>query len=168
LREKDLSGVALLELAYRLRDLCRRYHAVLLINDRIDIAVAVDADGVHLPVNSFRPADARQLLGPGALIGASSHSLAEARSAMTGGVDFILLGPIFDTPSKRVFGAPLGMQAVIDVAQSVSRPLFAIGGVTAERVPLLRQRGTYGIGVVSAILEAPDPRAAAAALRAAL
>ena len=168
LREKDLPGGELLELAQPLLALCRRYGARLLINDRIDVALAVGADGVHLPVNSFAPADARRLLGPSALIGASTHSLAEARAAVAGGADFIVFGPVFDTPAKRGFGHPLGLDALQEVTKNISQPVSAIGGVTIDRVPDLQQRGAHGIAVVSAILEAEHPRAAAASLRAAL
>ncbi len=168
LREKDLSAGELLALAHSLGALCRRHGATFLINDRIDVVLAADADGVHLPVDSFAPADARRLLGPDVLIGASAHSLAEARAAAGGGADFVVFGPIYETPSKRTFGSPVGLDALAEVTRSISPPVFAIGGVTAERVCSVRQHGAYGIAVVSAILEADDPRAAAAALRAAL
>ena len=166
LREKDLPGAALFALACRLRELTRRYGARLLINDRIDIALAVGADGVHLPVDSFAPADARRLLGAGALVGASTHSVEQARNAAAGGADFIVFGPVFDTPSKRAFGAPLGLDALALVTRAVTVPVLAIGGVTADRVRSVRQCGAAGVAVVAAILAADDPRAAAAALRA--
>lgn len=168
LREKDLSGGALLDLATRLRGLTRRYGARLLINDRIDVALAVGADGVHLPVDSFAPVDARRLLGPTALIGASTHSIEQARAAAAGGVDFIVFGPIFETPSKRAFGAPLGLDALAEVTHAVTPPVLAIGGLTTARVASVVQRGAHGVAVVAAILEADDPRVAAAALRAEL
>lgn len=168
LREKDLSGDALLKLAARLRKLTRRYGARLLVNDRIDIALAVDADGIHLPVDSFAPADARRMLGAGALIGASTHSVEQARAAAAGGADFVAFGPVFDTPSKRSFGTPVGLDALAQATQAVTVPVLAIGGVTAERVRSLRECGAHGIAVIAAILEADDPRAAAAALRALL
>ena len=166
LREKELPVTGLLALACELRDLCRRYGARLLINDRVDVALAAGAGGAHLPVNSFTPADARRLLGPQALIGASAHSLAEARTAADGGADFIVFGPVFDTPSKRPFGPPVGLSALREVTRNVSLPVLAIGGITAERVETVRQHGARGVAVVSAILEAVDPRAAATALRA--
>jgi thiamine-phosphate pyrophosphorylase len=168
LREKDLSSAALFDLAQRLRDLCRRYGARLLINDRVDVALAVGADGVHLPADSFAPADARRLLGPHALIGASTHSLKEAQAAAAAGADFIVFGPVFDTPSKRAYGAPLGLEALAEVTRATALPVFAIGGVTSGRVAAIRQGGAHGAAVISAILHADDPRAAAAALRAAL
>jgi len=168
LREKDLPAAALFALATHLRELTRRYGARLLINDRIDIALAVGADGVHLPVDSFAAADARQLLGPNALIGVSTHSVEQARAAAASGADFIVFGPVFDTPSKRAFGTPLGLDALAQVTGAVRVPVLAIGGLTADRVASVRQRGAHGVGVVAAILEADDPCAAAAALRVAL
>jgi thiamine-phosphate pyrophosphorylase len=166
LREKELPVAELFVLACDLRGLCRRYGARLLINDRVDVALAATADGVHLPTNSFTPADARRLLGSQALIGASSHSLAEARAAADGGADFIVFGPVFDTPSKQPFGPPVGLSALREAKRTTSLPVLAIGGITAERVEAVRQHGARGVAVVSAILEAGDPRAAAAALRA--
>jgi thiamine-phosphate pyrophosphorylase len=166
LREKDLPAAELFVLACKLRELCRQYGARFLVNDRVDVALAAKADGVHLPVNSFIPADARRLFVPEALIGASAHSLAEARAAADGGADFIVFGPVFDTPSKRPFGPPLGLKALAAVTRNLSLPVLAIGGITAERVEAVRQHGARGLAVVSAILEAADPRAAATALQA--
>ena len=168
LREKDLSGAALLALACRLRDVTRRYGARLLVNDRVDIALACDADGVHLPADSFAPADARRLLGQHRLLGASTHSVEQAQAAAAGGADFIVFGPVFETPSKRAFGTPVGLEAVAQVAHAVLQPVLAIGGLTAERVASVLQCGARGVAVVAAILEADDPRGAAAELRAAL
>jgi thiamine-phosphate pyrophosphorylase len=165
LREKDLTARELVELGTRLRELCNRHRARLLINDRIDVALAVGADGVHLPANSFNPRDARGLLGPDALIGVSTHSLAEARAAQDAGADFIVFGPVFDTPSKRAFGAPVGLEALAEVTRAVSRPVVAIGGITTEQMPAVRAHGARGIAVISAILAAPDPRGAARMLR---
>jgi thiamine-phosphate pyrophosphorylase len=164
LREKDLPARALFDLAQQLRALCTQQRARLLINDRIDVALAVGADGVHLPVEAFTPADARALVGPGMLIGASAHSLAEARAAAASGADFIVFGPVFDTPSKRAFGAPVGLDALAEVTSVVQVPVLAIGGITTERAAAVRQHGASGLAVVSAILEAADPRAAAVAL----
>ena len=168
LREKDLPSAELLDLATRLHPLCKRYHVPLLINDRVDIALAVGAEGVHLPADSFTPADARRLLGPEALIGASTHSLAEAQAAGNGGADFIVFGPVFDTQSKRAFGAPTGLEALAEVARAVALPVLAIGGINAQRATSIRARGADGVAVVSAVLAAPRPELAAAALRAAL
>jgi thiamine-phosphate pyrophosphorylase len=165
LREKDLSARELLALGELLRDLCDRYGARLVINDRIDVARAVRADGAHLPSHSFHPREARRLLGGSALIGVSTHSLAEVHAAHDAGADFIVFGPVFDTPSKRPFGAPVGLESLAQVAHATATPVVAIGGITAAHVPALRATAASGIAVISAILAAPDPCGAALALR---
>jgi thiamine-phosphate pyrophosphorylase len=159
LREKDLGGRELVELARALLSICRRFDARLLINDRIDVALAVAADGVHLPVDSFSPADARSLLGPLAWIAASTHSVEEAQAAA--GADFLVFGPVYDTPSKRVFGAPQGLEALAEVVSSVPVPVLAIGGITAANAREARRRGAAGLAVSRALLEADLPRSAA-------
>ena len=168
LREKDVPGGALFDLGRELRRQCTRYGARLIVNDRIDVALAVGADGVHLPVDSFSPGDARTLVGPTRLIGVSTHSIEQAQRAAAGGADFVVFGPIFDTPSKRPFGPPLGLEALAQAAGAVAVPVLAIGGVTAERADAARRHGAHGIAVIAAVLEAADPTAAARALRRAL
>jgi thiamine-phosphate pyrophosphorylase len=164
LREKDLPARDLAALAERLAGICRRHRARLLVNDRVDVALAVGADGVHLPADSFAPADARRLLGPEALIGVSTHTLADARAAQDAGADFVVFGPLFDTPAKRIYGPPLGLAALAEVTRAVRLPVLAIGGVRAAHVAAVRRHGAAGVAVVSAILGAGDPSAAAAAL----
>jgi thiamine-phosphate pyrophosphorylase len=165
LREKDLPARELHAMAIELRALCSRHGALLLINDRIDVALAVDADGVHLPADSFRVEDARALLGPGKCIGVSTHSASEAQAADDAGAGFIVLGPVFDTPSKRDFGEPLGASTIEDACRNVRTPIIAIGGITPERVAAVRHSGAAGVAVISGILGANDPEAAARAYR---
>jgi thiamine-phosphate pyrophosphorylase len=166
LRDRHVAGAALLSAARALRALTERHGAALLVNDRIDVAIAAAADGVHLPAASFPIAVARRLLGPGAWIGRSTHSPAEAAAAATAGADYVVLGPIFATPSKQAYGAPLGIAAL--AAARISCPLIAIGGITAPQVAEVHAAGAHGIAVIRAILDAPDPGAATRALRAAL
>src|SRR5437879_5942047 len=109
LREKDLPTRPLLALARELTDLARSYDARMLVNDRVDVCLAAGSDGTHLPAAGLRPAPARRVLGPDRLIGVSAHSADEAARAETDGADFIVLGPIFATPSKRGFGPPIGL-----------------------------------------------------------
>jgi len=161
LRERDLSARELLELAARLRELTTRHGAALLVNDRIDVALACGADGVHLPANSFTVRDARALLGPQRLIGVSTHHTDEVAVAAAEGADFAVFGPIFATPSKEVYGQPLGVDALARASQMTSLPVLAIGGVTAACAPELRARGARGVAVIRAILSADDPEAAA-------
>jgi len=164
LREKDLSGKELFELAEKIRRLCERYNAALLINDRIDVALAVDAAGVELTGVSL-PADvARRLLGPEKLLGASTHSLEEARRAQAQGADFILFGPVYFTPSKAAFGAPQGLGALKKILENTSLPVYAIGGIKAEHIAELRGLGVRGVALISAIIGAAEPRDAAARL----
>ncbi|HEX5632829.1 MAG TPA: thiamine phosphate synthase, partial [Gemmatimonadales bacterium] len=112
LREKDLGGRALLLLARALGEVCRATGQRFVVNDRLDVALACGADGVHLPSAGVPPADARRLLGPGALVGVSCHSEAEVRRAREGGASYATFGPVHDTPSKRAFGAPVGLEAL--------------------------------------------------------
>jgi len=164
LREKDLSGKALFELAEKTRRLCDRYQALLLINDRIDVALAVDAAGVQLTGVSLPVDVARGLLGPQKLLGTSTHSLEEARRAQKDGADFILFGPVYFTPSKAAFGAPQGLQALKKILENVVIPVYAIGGIKAEHIADLRSLGVRGVALISAIIGAADPKETAASL----
>jgi thiamine-phosphate pyrophosphorylase len=163
LREKDLSARELVELGGRLREITARERAALLINDRIDIAVACDADGVHLPTSSFDVCDARTLLGPDRIVGVSTHAPEQVVAAERAGADFVVFGPVFDTPSKRGYGPPLGLAALTLAVSAVAIPVLAIGGITADRVHEVRAAGAAGVAVIRAILAAEDPEAAARA-----
>ena len=165
LRERGLETRALLELAIALRQATRAAGAALLINDRIDVALACDADGVHLPGHSFAVADARALLGPRRLIGVSTHHPDEVAAAAAAGADFAVFGPIFATPSKATYGAPQGLDALARARRAAALPLFAIGGVDADTAAAVRDAGADGVAVIRAVLAAPDPAAAARALR---
>jgi thiamine-phosphate pyrophosphorylase len=161
LREKDLSAAELLPLAMELRGLTRRFAARLLINDRIDVALAVDADGVHLGGHSLPIAVARCLLGAEKLIGVSTHHAWEIALAAAAGADFVTFGPVFVTPSKAGFGPPLGVGALRTACTKGQLPVFALGGIKTNHLPELTDSGAHGIAVVSAIISAPDPHAAA-------
>ncbi len=165
LREKDLSTRELLAVAQELREVTQRRGARLLINDRIDVAIAVGADGVHLPGDSFAVADARELLGGDRTIAVSIHSRADlARAA---GADFAVFGPVFDTPSKRQYGSPQGVDGLRAISAAASLPIVAIGGIDETNAAAVAAAGCAGIAVIRSILAAPDPRAAAVALRSA-
>lgn len=161
LREKDLTTRKLFRLGTEVRRLTREYDAALLINDRIDVALALDADGVHLAGHSLPPQTARKILGPRPLIGVSTHSVDEALEAEAGGVDFIVFGPVFETASKRPYGPPQGLESLKAIRQAVSLPLFAIGGVTPDRVPVLKGAGADGVAAISGLLAVADPAEAA-------
>jgi thiamine-phosphate pyrophosphorylase len=156
IREKDLETRELISLSSPLFPLLHQHQGKVLFNDRIDLVLALGADGVHLRAESLPVSIARRLLGTGRLIGVSTHSVEEARTAEGEGADFIVLGPIFDTPSKRPYGPPLGFQ-VLDKACRTSRiPIFAIGGITPSRIPDILSSGAYGVAVISSILQAPS------------
>jgi len=173
LREKDLGGRELYALGTALRELCSRYGARLLVNDRIDVALAVEADGVHLPADSFSVADARSLVGSSRLIGVSTHSSAEAAQAAAGGADFAVFGPVWPPLSKAAYGAARGAEELGAACRAADvMPVFALGGVTAERASTLGALGgagrPAGVAVIGAVFGADDPARAALALRDAL
>jgi len=157
LREKDLAARDLLSLAQRLRESTRRHGARLLINDRADVALAVGADGVQRAGTSLPVSVVRSISPPGFLIGASVHSAAEARAVEPEGADFLLFGPVYDTPSKRPYGPPQGVAALERVATAVRLPVFAVGGVTPARVAEVVRAGASGGAVIAAILGAERP-----------
>lgn len=156
LREKDLEARELLKLAYKMRELTNKYDVKLFINDRFDIALAVGADGVHLTQNSI-PADAvKKVVKNRLLIGVSTHSLKEAKEAEKKGADFITLGPVYKTPSKLKYGAPLGLNRLENVCKEMNIPVFALGGVKAENIDEVKKSGAYGAAMISEILCAND------------
>ncbi|MGH7874752.1 MAG: thiamine phosphate synthase [Candidatus Binatia bacterium] len=158
LREKDLSGKELFALAEKAKRLCDRYSAQLFINDRIDVALAIDAAGVQLGKYSIPTDVARILLGPQRTIGVSTHSAEEAQKAEQNGADFILFGPVFFTPSKARYGAPQGLAALQKTLAKTSLPVYAIGGIKVENVARVRQTPIQGIALISAVLSAADPK----------
>jgi len=168
LREKDLLGAELLRLATELRDLTVRYGAAFFVNDRVDVALAAGADGVHLGQNAIPPVTARRLLGSDRLIGVSTHTSAEVARAIEAGADFVVFGPVYWTPSKTPFGAPRGLEELASITACAQVPVLAIGGISAERVADVRSAGASGVAVISAIMSAEDPCRAARELRAAM
>jgi thiamine-phosphate pyrophosphorylase len=163
LRARSLGGAAQLELARALREATAACRQLLLVNDRLDVARCAGADGVHLPSAGVAPADARRLLGPGALIGVSCHSAGDVRRARDGGADYATFGPVFDTPSKRAYGAPVGLDALAAAAR-LGLPLVALGGIDVAAAPRARAAGAAGVAVIRAWLEGDDPAAVARAL----
>lgn len=161
LREKDLSGKQLLILAQRISQLCHRYQAQLFINDRVDVALAVDAAGVHLAETSMPVAIARSLLGAQRIIGVSTHSLEGACKAEREGADFIVFGPVYFTPSKADYGTPQGLNALRKIVEKTSLAVYAIGGIKSENLPETQKVGSRGVAVISAIMSADDPGQAA-------
>lgn len=156
IREKDLGArslVALTEAA--LRSARRHGRTRVMVNDRLDVALAAQAHGVHLGTRSM-PADLVRSMAPSEfVVGVSCHSLEESLAAQAAGADYLLLGPIFTTPSKLGYGPPLGLGKLREVTLQVSIPVFALGGITLERIALCRQNGAAGIAGIR-IFQAGD------------
>ncbi|MBI5484453.1 MAG: thiamine phosphate synthase [Deltaproteobacteria bacterium] len=164
LREKDLSGAELYRLAEELRQLTSDYGARLIINDRLDVALAVAADGVHIGIGSMPVAAVRRLLGPDRIIGYSAHAAHEALLAQAEGADFVTFGPLYHTPSKAAYGAPCGIEMLSEAVHLLEIPVIALGGITPENISGALSSGAHGIALISAVMAAYDPCAAAAAL----
>lgn len=161
LRHKSASGGELFNWAVEIRKLCRKYHALCIINDRLDIALASQADGVHLGQMDIPAKTARKLLGKTRIIGISTSSPEEALQAEKDGADYIGLGHIFPTSSKLKESAPIGTETLQRIAALVSIPIIAIGGIGMENVASLISCGASGIAVISAVSRAIDPSLAA-------
>lgn len=169
IREKDLDGGALLELVADVQK--RAKPARVIVNDRLDVALAAGAGGVHLggeglPVGAVRAWLGRSEWGA-FLIGKSCHSLAEARAAQTGGADYIFFGPVFSTPSKLAYGAPQGTGRLAEVCRNVSIPVIAIGGITEENAAECLGAGARGVAAIRCFQEPDGREACVARLRAA-
>jgi thiamine-phosphate pyrophosphorylase len=175
LREKDLSAK---DLARVTRESVRRgaahsegfAAARILVNDRLDVALAVRTGGVHLGENGLPVAEAKRLVeahasGKDFLVGVSCHSLEAAKSAAGDGASYLLFGPIFATPSKAAFGAPQGLGPLAEVCRSVAIPVLAIGGVTLENAAACCAAGASGIAAIRLFQDAPDPAGVISALR---
>jgi thiamine-phosphate pyrophosphorylase len=163
LREKDLGGRDLLALARALRPRVEAAGQAFLVNDRIDVALASGAHGIHLPSRGIPPAEARRLLGPQAWIGVSCHAVEEVRRAREGGADFATFGPLFDTPSKRAYGPPVGLARLAEAAV-LGLPLVGLGGVDEARAPAVMAAGASGVAAIRAWLATADPGRAVRAL----
>ena len=152
LRAKDLLGRALLEAAEKLRPIA----PILLVNERVDVALAAGADGVHLPSRALDVKNVRKIVPRGFLIGVSTHSLAEARMAERGGADYVVFGPIFSSEK----GSPVGISALAEVVAALKIPVFALGGVTRENARECLAAGAR-LACIGAVMKAPDSRRAA-------
>jgi thiamine-phosphate pyrophosphorylase len=152
LREKDLDAKALYTLTCRVREVTGGDRAKLFVNDRVDVTLAAEGDGVHCPERGFPVPDAKRLLGPSRQVGTSTHSLESAQQAEIQGADFVTFGPVFSTPSKKAYGAPQGLKTLATVAEAVTIPVFAIGGVTPERAAQCLAHGASGVALISSIL----------------
>lgn len=162
-RAPGASGLDLLAQVRALQVPVRDCAQLLVVNDRIDVALAAGADGVHLPSAGIPPADARRLLGREWLVGVSCHSSLDVARALAGGADFATFGPIFETPSKRPYGAPVGTERLAEAAR-LGLPLLGLGGVDLSNAAAVLEAGASGLAAIRAWLDADDPAAVVRAL----
>ena len=167
LREKELPPREVLPLARTVRRATHDAGALLLVNDRLDIALAVGADGVHLGPDDLPVGLAKQLAPPSFLVGYSASTVAQARSAIAMGADYIGCGPVFPTTTKSDAGSAIGVAQLSRIVRSVDAPVVAIGGINPENASATIQAGAAGVAVIGAVMTASDPRATTSGLLAA-
>jgi thiamine-phosphate pyrophosphorylase len=155
----------MIRVAVQMRALCKKAGVAFMVNDRVDVAIASHADGVHLGQDDFPIFLARKLLGEEAIIGGSASSMEEARKCLLEGADYIGFGPVYPTTSKEDAGPAGGLGLLKQIVEGIPLPIIAIGGITGENLPLVMQAGAYGIAVISAVCCQKDPREAARSLR---
>jgi thiamine-phosphate pyrophosphorylase len=165
LRERDISARELYDLALKLRAITREAGAALIVNQRLDVALAVGADGVHLGWRSLNPADVRKLAGEKFLIGISCHDGPQIHSAEQARADYALLGPVFRTPSKEGLAYTIGIGPLKNLVSVAKIPILAIGGITPENAAQVMETGVAGLAAISALIDPEDPAAVARAFR---
>jgi thiamine-phosphate pyrophosphorylase len=159
LREKEWPSGTLLPLAERLRATCRGPGVTFIVNDRVDLALAVEADGVHLGQDDLPARAARRLLRPGMILGVSTHSVEQARAAQRDGADYVAVGSMFPTGTKPGFQL-VGLDLIRSLRPEVRVSLVGIGGITEANAADVVRAGADGVAVISAVCAAPDPEAA--------
>ena len=164
LREKELDEAEFLEEAKKLKMLCRKYQVPFVINDNVEIALAVDADGVHVGQGDLEASHARALLGPDKLIGVSAHTVEEALRAQAAGADYLGVGAAFVTGTKAD-ASPISRETIRAITAAVNIPVVAIGGISQNNILQLKGCGLDGVAVVSALFAQPDVQAAARELK---
>jgi thiamine-phosphate pyrophosphorylase len=167
LRIKDALDRRIVDAGRRMRALCAEHGALFILNDRPDLVAAVDADGVHVGQDDVSVQQARELVGAQRLVGLSTHSPAQIDQANTASVDYVGVGPVYETPTKPGRRAA-GLELVRYAATDARMPFFAIGGIDAGNIGAVRDAGATRVAVVRAIGDSPDPQAAAWQLRGAL
>lgn len=165
-REKDASTARMIEEALALRSLCHASGVPLIVNDRVDLALAVEADGVHLGPDDMPVSLARRLLGPRKILGVSAGNVDEARAAIAAGADYLGVGALFATVTKADAGEPIGIQGLRQIAQISTVPVVGIAGINRSNAVDVIRAGAAGIAVVSAVVGAEDVECAARGLRA--
>ena len=165
LRDKAASGRQLAETGRALLELTRRAGALLIVNDRVDVAMAIDADGVHVGQDDLAAADVRRIIGPNKIVGVSASTLEEAIQAERDGADYVGTGAVFATASKPDAGEPIGTRGLARIAAAVRIPTVAIGGINATNAVGCIEAGAAGVAVISAVVSADDISEAARHLR---
>jgi len=164
-RQKEGATRMMIRAAEQMQDLCKKAGVTFIINDRVDVAVASHADGVHLGQDDFPIPLARRLLGEEAIIGGSAGSMEEARKCLLEGADYVGFGPVYPTTSKEDAGPAAGLSLLKQIVETIPLPIIAIGGITADNTPPVIKTGVHGIAVISAVCCQKDPRDAAKCLR---
>lgn len=164
-RSKSGSTRKIIETALEIKSICLKEHVPLIINDRVDVALAVDADGVHLGQEDFPISLARKYLGPEKIIGGSAGDLEEAKKCLAEGADYIGSGPVYGTKTKKDAGPAIGVDNISKLNRAIPIPFIAIGGVTAHGIPELLRAGIYGVAVISAVCLSKDPEESTRNLR---
>ncbi len=166
LREKEATTRQMIELGRALHEITRQAGIPLIVNDRLDVALAIDAEGVHVGQDDMPAAMARQLIGPDKILGVSAGTVAEAVQAERDGADYLGVGDVFGTPTKPDAGPPIGVEGLAEIARAVSIPVVGIGGITPDNAAAVIEAGAVGVAVISAVVGAADPEEAARRLRA--
>jgi thiamine-phosphate pyrophosphorylase len=164
-RQKSGASGQMIQIAGQLKESCRKTGVTFIVNDRLDWALASQADGIHLGQEDFPIPLARKILGEKVLIGGSAGTLEEACKCLQEGADYIGFGPVFPTSSKADAAPAGGLDLLERVVREITLPIIAIGGLTLENIPRVMQTGVYGLAVISAVCCQKDPREAARNLR---
>ena len=165
LREKEATTREMVELGQALLQITREAGVPLIVNDRVDVALAIDADGVHVGQDDMPAAIARRLIGPDKILGVSAETVEEALAAQRDGADYLGVGDIYGTTTKPDAGPPIGLEGLRRIVEAVTIPCVGIGGITPENAAAVVKAGAAGVAVVSAVMAAPDPEEATRRLR---
>jgi thiamine-phosphate pyrophosphorylase len=165
LREKDAPDQEMIDIGQQLHPITREAGIPLIVNDRLKVALAIDAEGLHVGQEDVLAEDARRQIGPERILGVSAETVEQAIRAEQAGADYLGVGDVFGTLSKPDVHPPIGLDGLAAIVQAVSIPVVAIGGITLENAGSTVRAGASGVSVISAIMAAPDPQAAARELR---
>lgn len=163
-RDKEISDEEFTALALRIQQLTRKHNALLIINDRVEIAIAIGADGVHVGQHDLAFGEVKRIAHPGMIIGVSATNYAEAAALSDSGASYLGIGPIFPTPSKSDATPPIGLDELARICRNITIPIVAIGGITESNLPVIIRAGAAGAAVISAVSSSASMTGATAAL----